>query len=53
MTNNIQGNPNRLSADSSIEILQVRREWYEIFTVDESEEPTTKNTLPNKTLLQI
>ena len=33
MTNNIQGNPIRLSADSSIEILQVRREWDDIIKV--------------------
>ena len=48
-----KGNPIMLSTDFSTETLQTRREWYEIFKVDESEEPTTKNTLPNKTLLQI
>ena len=33
MRNNIQGNSHRLSADFSIETLQVRREWCNIFKV--------------------
>ena len=33
----------RLSADSSAETLQARREWHDIFS-DEKEENTTKNT---------
>ena len=32
-TNNIQGNPKRLSADFSAETLQARREWQDIFKV--------------------
>jgi len=46
-----RGTPIRLSADFSPETLQARREWH--FKVMKEEEPTTKNTLPNKTLLQI
>ena len=33
MTNNMQGNPIRLSADFSTETLQVRREWDDRFKV--------------------
>ena len=33
MTNNIQGNPIRLSADFSTETLQARREWRDTFKV--------------------
>ena len=35
MTNNIQGNSYRLSADFSTEILQATREWHDIFKVME------------------
>ena len=41
----------RLSADLSTETLQVRRERHDIVQV--MEEPTTKNTPPSKTLMQI
>ena len=33
MTNYIQGNTHRLSADFLIETLQARREWHDIFKV--------------------
>ena len=33
MTNNIQRNSHRLTADFSAEILQARREWHDIFKV--------------------
>ena len=33
MTNNIQGNPIRLSADFPTETLRARREWHDIFKV--------------------
>ena len=33
MTNNIQGNSIRLTADFSAETLQARREWHDIFKV--------------------
>jgi len=33
MTNNIQGNSIRLSFDFSIEVLQARKEWQDIFKV--------------------
>ena len=33
MTDNIQGNPIRLSADFLAETLQARREWHDIFKV--------------------
>ena len=46
-----KGIPLRLSADFSTEILQASREWHNIF--NEKEKPTTKNTLPSKTLIQI
>ena len=42
----------RLLADFSTETLQARREWHDILKVMR-EEPTTKNTLPSKILLQI
>ena len=51
MTNNIKGTVIRLSVDLSTKTLQARREWHDIFKV--MKEPTTKNTLPSKTLLQI
>ena len=46
-----KGTPIKLSADFSTETLQTRREWH--IQSDEREDPTTKNTLPSKTLLQI
>ena len=33
MTNNIQGNFHRLTADFSAETLQARREWHDMFKV--------------------
>ena len=33
MTNNIQGNSHRLTADFSAETLQARREWHDILKV--------------------
>ena len=33
MRHNIQGNSHRLSADFSIETLQARREWHDVFKV--------------------
>ena len=47
-----KGTPIRLTADFSAETLKARREWHDIFS-DEREEPTTKNTLPSKALIQI
>ena len=38
-TNNIQGNPIRLSADFSTETLQARREWHDIFKVMKEKKP--------------
>ena len=43
--------PIKLSADFSAETLQDRKEWHDIFKV--MEEPTTKNTLSSKALIQI
>ena len=48
-----KGTPIRLPADFSTETLQARREWHDIVKVMKTEEPTTKNTLPNKPLIQI
>ena len=45
--------PIRLSTDFSVENLQVRSEWHDIFKVIKEEKPTTKNTVPIKALLQI
>ena len=45
--------PIRRPAYFSTETLQARMEWHNIFKSDEREEPTTKNTLTSKTLLQI
>ena len=47
-----KGSPIKLSADFSAKILWARREWQEIFS-DEREEPTIKNTLPSKVIIQI
>ena len=41
MTNNIQGNSHRLTADFSAETLQARREWHDILKVMKG-----KNLLP-------
>ena len=48
-----KGTSIRLSADLLTETLQARREWHDIVKVMKTEEPTTKNTLPNKPLIQI
>ena len=48
-----KGIPIRLSADFSAETLQASREWQDIFKVMKGgKKPTTKNTLPRKTLIQ-
>ena len=47
-----KGIPIRLSADVSAQNLQARREWHDILKWLK-EEPTTKNTLPSKALIQI
>ena len=47
-----KGTPIRLSADFSAETLQARRGWGTAWS-DGREDPTVKNTLPSKTLVQI
>ena len=52
MTNSYKGTPMRLSADfSTNSTIQKATAWY--IKCDEREEPTSKNTLPSKTLFQI
>ena len=46
MRNNIQGNSHRLSADFSIETLQVRREWCNIFKVMKGKNQQTRIFYP-------
>ena len=48
-----KGTPIRLSADFSIETLQARREWHNVFKAMKGKNLTTKNILPSKTLVQI
>ena len=43
--------PMRMSADFSADTLQARRECHDIFKV--MKKPTSKNTLPGKTIIQI
>ena len=48
-----KGNPIRLTADLSAEILQARKEWQDIFKVLKGEKSTTKITvLSSKDLIQ-
>ena len=42
MTNNIQGNFHRLTADFSAETLQARREWHDMFKVMKGKNLQTK-----------
>ena len=48
------GKPIQLTADLSVEILQARREWQDIFKVlkEKKKKRTTKITLPSKDLIQ-
>ena len=46
-----RGNPIRLTADLSVETLQARREWQDIFKVLKGKN-TTKITVPGKNLIQ-
>ena len=48
-----EGIPIRFSADFLAETLQVRREWHDTFKVRKWKNPTTKNSLPSKALIQI
>ena len=48
-----KGSPIRLSADFSAETLQARKEWHDKLKVIIGKKPTTKNTLPSKTRVQI
>ena len=48
-----KGIPVRLTDDLSVETLQARREWQDIFKVMKGKKPTTKITLPSKDLIQI
>ena len=45
-----KGAPIRLAADFSMETLQARREWKEIFQVIQNQTPATKTTVPSKAL---
>ena len=53
MTNNIQGTSHQAISYFSTVTVKARREWHDIFKVIKREDPTTKNTLPSKTLHQI
>ena len=48
-----KGIPIRITADLSIENIQVRREWQDILKVMKEEKPTTMITLSSKDLIQI
>ena len=49
-----KGTPIKLSADFSAQTLQARKKGVARYILsDEREEPTTKNTLPSKALIQI
>ena len=50
-TNNTKGIPVRITADLSIETLQARRDWQDIFKV--MKHFTTQITVPSKDLSQI
>ena len=41
----------RLSADFPTDTFQARRDWHEIFKVMKSKNPTTKTSLPSKTII--
>ena len=45
-----KGVPIRLSADSSKDVLQARREWQEVFS-HEKQGPTSKITLSSKAII--
>ena len=48
-----KGIPIRITADLSIETLQARREWQDIFKVMKEKKTTTQITVPSKDLIQI
>ena len=48
-----KGIPIRITADLSIETLQARKEWQDIFKVMKETKPTTQITIPSKHLIQI
>ena len=45
-----KGDPIRLAAEFSMEMLQARREWQGIFQVIKKQRPATKTTLRSKAL---
>ena len=47
-----KGAPRRLATDFSMETLQARREWQKNIPSKENQRPTTKTTLPSKSLNQ-
>ena len=48
-----KGISRRITADLSVETLQVRREWQDILRVMKEKKPTTQITIPSKGLIQI
>ena len=48
-----KGIPTRLTADFSVETLQVNREWQDILKMMKGKKPTTKITLRSNGLIQI
>ena len=48
-----KGTPIRLSFDFSIEVLQARKEWQDIFKVMKGKNLQTKNTLPSKAYIKM
>ena len=48
-----KGIPIRITADLSIETLQIRREWQNILKVMKEKKPTNQITIPSKDIIQI
>ena len=51
--NNMQGNPHNVITVFLSKTLQARREWQNIFKMIKEKNLQTKNTLPNKAVIQI